>query len=302
MTNLQQENISIRCADGVVLGGLLLIPKSPIQGIIQFNNGTAVKKEYYLPFLRYMCQNGYICCLWDYRGSGSSRPDTLKNCAYRFRDYGIQDIPAINHYLVERFPTYPLIMVGHSTGGQQIGFSENLSRIDGLVAIAVSTGYMRHMPFRYRLRSYFFFYLFTPLSIGYYGYLRAKKFGFMEDLPKDVVREWRDWCGKPAYFFDPKFYGQTVPIGTFERYNFPVHVFSTNDDPISNRHSVAMFWKHIKSTKPIVFHTITPAEYGVKEIAHLGFFRKEHEKQLWPNILNAINACLTPTAPQNTTN
>ncbi len=114
----------------------------------------------------------------------------------------------------------------------------------------------------------------------------------MEDLPKNVVREWRDWCEKPDYFFHKKFYGKTVPIGTFGNYRFPVHVFWTTDDPIANAKSVDTFWKHINTTHPIRFHKILPAQYDVEKIEHLGFFRKEHQRKLWHDILQSINDCL----------
>jgi len=72
---------------GVVLQGLLLIPDHP-KAVVQFNGGTATKKEFYLPFLKYLAAQGFICCLWDYRGSGESAPVTLKGCNYTYSDYG----------------------------------------------------------------------------------------------------------------------------------------------------------------------------------------------------------------------
>jgi hypothetical protein len=53
--------------------------------------------------------------------------------------------------------------------------------------------------------STYFFHLFTPISIKLTGYVVAKKFGIMEDLPINVVREWKAWCGQPDYFLTPGF-------------------------------------------------------------------------------------------------
>jgi len=47
---MKQEKFETYCADGVKLSGLLLIPEKP-KAVIQFNCGTATKKEFYLKFL-----------------------------------------------------------------------------------------------------------------------------------------------------------------------------------------------------------------------------------------------------------
>ncbi|MEO1450652.1 MAG: alpha/beta fold hydrolase, partial [Bacteroidota bacterium] len=217
---ISQEAVQIPCADGVVLQGKLLIPDQP-RAVVQFNAGTAAKKEFYQSFLTYLAENGFLCCLWDYRGSGETGPQQLKGCDYTFRDYGTKDMPAVKAFLRKRFPDLPLLLVGHSAGGQQAGMMPDMEGIRGMIGIAVSTGYAPGMPFGYRLQALFFFHLFSPVSIALADYVAAKRFGIMEDLPRNVVREWRDWCSKPDYLFDPAFYGKTVPKGHYEAMPFP---------------------------------------------------------------------------------
>ena len=166
------------CEDGVTLKGLLIKPSSA-KAVVQFNAGTAAKKEFYLPFLTYLAENGYLCCLWDYRGSGESAPNTLKGCNYNYRDYGQKDMPTIKRFLQNEYPNLPLLLFSHSTGGQQVGFMHNLEGYEGMVGFAISTGYAPNMPFAYRIRTNYFFYLFTPLSNLIFGYLKAKQFGYM---------------------------------------------------------------------------------------------------------------------------
>jgi predicted alpha/beta hydrolase len=286
-----KESITVVCEDGVLLKGLLLLPSQP-KAVVQFNCGTAAKKEFYLPFLEFLAENGFICCLWDYRGSGESAPQDLKNCTFHFLDYGTKDMSAIKKYLQQRFSNLPYLLVGHSVGVQQIGFIDDLSGVQGLVAFAVSTGYLPYMPLTYRLLSAYFFYIFTPLSIAFAGYLKAKKYGYMEDLPKNVVLQWRDWCEKPDYFFNKEFYGKTVPIGNFKQYDFPVHVFWTTDDPISNKNSVPAYWNNVKSKKSITLQKITAKDYQVKKIEHFGFFKKNLKPTLWQETLQKLNSFL----------
>jgi predicted alpha/beta hydrolase len=288
---MQKETIEVQCADGVKLKGILLIPAQP-KAVVQFNCGTATKKEFYLAFLSYLAENGYVCCLWDYRGSGDSRPATLKGCEFAYRDYGLQDMPAVKTYLQARFPELPFLLFGHSAGGQQVGLMPDLKGIKGMVNFAVSTGYAPNMPTGYRLRSFYFFRIFTPLSILFTGYLKAKKFGYMEDLPKNVVREWRDWCAKKDYLFDSKFLGKTIPTGVYHDLPFPIHTFWTVDDEISNEKNTQNFWRNMRGRHPITFTRLEPAALGLKGIGHFGFFRKEMKDLLWVKALEQLDGYL----------
>jgi predicted alpha/beta hydrolase len=265
-----KENIEVICDDGVLLKGMLLIP-AEVKAVVQFNGGTALRKEFYLPFLQFLVGHGYLCCLWD---------------------YGVKDMPAVKSYLIDRFPNFPFFIVAHSAGGQQMGFMKDLTEVKGMVGFAISTGYFGYMPWRFRLLSAYFFYLFTPISVALTGYVAAKRFRYMEDLPKNVVLEWRSWCWKPDYFFNKKFYGKTVPSGTFGKYTFPIHVFWTSDDPISNKHSVPAYWRNIRSDKSITIQRVTPEEMKAKEIDHMGFFRKSFKKTIWREALEKLDSFL----------
>jgi predicted alpha/beta hydrolase len=284
---IEIEKFQTECVDGVILKGVLLLPKNP-KAVIQFNGGTATKKEFYLPFLEYLAQHNYICCLWDYRGSGESAPSNLKSCDFTYSDYGLKDMPAIKKYLNVRFAQLPFLFFNHSAGGQQIGLMNNLENVAGAVNFAVSTGYLPNMPLGYRLRSGYFFHIFTPLSIWFAGYLKAKQFGYMEDLPKNVVNEWKAWCMKKDYLFDAEFYGKSIPEGNFKKFDFPIHTFWSIDDTISTEKNTENFWKHIASSKPIGFTKLIPKDVEVKSIGHFGLFKKSMKSKLWNRALEKL--------------
>ena len=276
------------CEDGVQLKGMVIKPVAP-KAVVQFNCGTAAKKEFYLPFLTYLAENGYACCLWDYRGSGESAPGTLKGCDYTYRDYGQQDMPAIKKYLQKEHPDLPLLLFVHSAGGQQVGFMDDLTDYTGMVGFGVSTGYAPNMPFSYRMQSNFFFYFFTPLSNRIFGYLKAKQFGIMEDLPRNVVNEWKAWCSKENYFFDKAFANQTVSVSNYKDIPFPIHIFWTPDDPISNQQNSHNFWKHVSSQQSLTLEELNPDALGIPKIEHFGFFKKKMKDKLWPKGLKKLD-------------
>ena len=285
---MQTKEFITTCADGVQIVGMLVLPEQP-KAVIQFNGGTAVKKEYYLSFATFLATQGYVCCLWDYRGNGASRLEDLSQCTYQFSDYGTQDMTAIRAYLKEAYPDLPYFIVAHSVGGQQIGFMEELEDVVGALLFGVSAGYYPNMPWKYRLKAYFFFYIFGPLSILLSGYVQAKRFGFMEDLPRGVWKEWRSWLEVEHYFFDEKFYGTTVPIGHFQSYDFPIHLYLTEDDTIACPKNVNGFWDHVKSSVSLKITTIVPKDYHMKRIDHFGFFKKQLKDTLWQETVEQLN-------------
>lgn len=288
---INNETFSVICDDGIILKGKLFIPKNP-KAVLQFNGGTAVKKEFYYPFITFLAENDFLVCTWEYRGSGESTPNNLSKCDFRYSDYGLKDMPAIKSFLTTKHPELPILIFGHSTGGQQVGFMNNCEGYKAMVCFAVSTGFAPQFKWKYRLMSFYFFYIFSPISIFLKGYVLAKPFGYMENLPKNVVLEWRDWCNKKNYCFDQKFYKISVPEGHFNDMPFPIHVFWTNDDKISNQKNTQDYWKNVKSGFGISFQELIPSVYQEKEINHFGFFKKKMESKLWPLALQKLNEFL----------
>ncbi|MFH6946758.1 alpha/beta fold hydrolase [Flavobacterium sp. FlaQc-50] len=286
---MKTENFETICKDGTQLNGTLFIPDNP-KAVVQFNCGTGTSEKIYLSFLTYLAENGYLCCLWNYRGT--KKTDNLKNSNIKFSDYGTKDMPAIKAYLDNRFPNLPFLFIGHSAGGQQIGFVNDLANVIGNINIAVSSGYYPNMPFGYRMKAYFFFYIFSPISALLTGFVKAKPYGLMENLPKKVVSEWRDWLEKQDYFFDKNFYGKTVPTGNFKNFKFPIHVYYATDDTISNAKNTNAFWRNVKSEKEISFTELTPGEFGLKKIDHFGYFRKTMKDKLWTDVVTRLDNLL----------
>ncbi len=296
------ERLRIPALDGYPLAAQLLVPENPV-GLVQLNGGTAIVKEFYGAFARFLVEKGYAVCLWDYRGTGESAPKRMRGFSARMLDWGTLDMPGVLDFLDEQFPNLPKLVVGHSAGGQQVGFMPNLDKLAGLVCFATSSGYWGFMPPGYQLKTHIFFRAVVPAGNALLGYTAARRLGIMEDLPAGVTAEWRAWCSRPAYFFDPKFFGKTVPTGRFDALPFPVKVFWATDDPISNARSVPAFWQHIRSTHSLDVEALRPAEYGLKTIGHFGFFRKTARETLWPKALAALETAriasqtAIPTSP-----
>lgn len=288
---MRHQTIHIPCDDGTQLAGELLIPDAP-KAVVQFNVGTATKRGVYMKFLTYLCEQGYLCCVWDYRGTGKSRTGSLKGSTIRYSDYGTKDMPAVKAWLTQQYPDLPFFIVAHSAGGQQLGFMPNWQGIRGAVLMGVSAGRFKYMPLAYRMQAYFFFYGVVPVSHKLKGYVAASALNLMEDLPSPVALEWRNWLTVDDYFFDKRFSGVSVPHGGYQDFDFPIHNIHASDDSISTPANIANYWRNVKSTQPITFQIARPAELGMPRIDHFGYFKSAMQPHVWNDVSNTLDGWL----------
>lgn len=242
------------------LVGCLIRPAGAARAVIQFNAGTAARLRFYEPFLEYLAGRGFACALWDYRGSGASvPPGGMRGCDYTYAQYGTHDIPAVTAHLRARFPALPLLFVCHSAGGQQLPFGTDFGGVAGALCFAVSSGYTGGLARYYRPVAALLWHVLGPLSLRRRGYLAIGRLGGVEDLPREVFRQWRRWCSRPDYYFDERFYGREVPRVNWAAMTFPVrHVHATSDE-ISSARNVRAFWRHWRPAGGVEQVVLEPA-------------------------------------------
>ncbi len=104
-----QDNLEIR--------GTMLVPKKPI-GIVQIVHGMSEHRRRYLPFMRYLTAQGWICVIHDHRGHGESVKSD-EDLGY-FNDisgtYLMEDTHQLTYLIKKRYPDLPYVLFGHSMG------------------------------------------------------------------------------------------------------------------------------------------------------------------------------------------
>jgi len=276
---VREEALTIPARDGYPLGAALLQPDDAPRAALVLNGGTGIPKEFYRRFAAYAAERGYAVLLYDYRGIGGSRPESLRGFAATMRGWGERDMPGALDWLHGRFGGLPLYALGHSVGGQLLGLMPNHHLLDGAALITVSTGYWGGMPRWYGAFTLGIWLLGVPALTGLLGYFPARRLRLGEDLPAGVAREWGAWCLRRRYL--AAFIGRTIQRHFYAEFRSPLFALSFSDDRIATaRNEAALLGLY--GAAPLERRRLRPAEVGLRSIGHLGFFRQQGRDRLWP--------------------
>jgi predicted alpha/beta hydrolase len=265
------------------------------KGVVVIAGATAVPQRFYRPFAESLAARGYIATTFDYRGIGGSAPKSLVGYEMDYLDWARLDLTAVIDAVAR--PDVPLLMVGHSYGGHALGLLPSRCRVDGLYTFGTGAGWHGWMPALERIKVRTLWGFVAPVLTTWNGYLPFKRMGMGEDLPLGVYRQWRRWCRYPRYFFDDPI---TQPhLRGFEQVTTPIVAANATDDAWAMPRSRDAFMKGY-TRAPIETRDLVPADYGLGQIGHVGYFRVE-AKPLWEHVYEWLDARVSEFTPSAST-
>ena len=104
--------------DGLEIKVVMMVPDTPIRGVVQFVHGMAEHKERYFDFMKYLAAAGFVTVIHDHRGHGESLR-SQEDLGFFYDAEGIavvEDVHQIVLAVQEQFPKKPYILFGHSMG------------------------------------------------------------------------------------------------------------------------------------------------------------------------------------------
>lgn len=273
---------TIEARDGFQLAATLVSPPAgtAVRGRVLINPATAVKRGYYLRYAQFLAENGFLVLTFDYRGIGGSRPDKLRGFEATMQQWAQLDSAAALDWLEAILSELPLILVGHSFGGQALGLLPAGGRLQAVVTVAAQSGYWRHWPGFYGWGMWWTWHVLIPALTGIWGYLPAKRLGLFEDLPTGVAREWARWGRHPEYILRDEQHRQG-----YRDFDRPVLAFSFSDDLYAPKAAVRALQAALPKALITDRHR-EPDDYGVQAIGHFGFFRERFRESLWQESLD----------------
>lgn len=256
-------------------------PRELAKAAVLLPPAMGVTQKYYLDFIQWLAEQGYLAATFDYRGMGLSAPRSLKTCDATITSWAEDDCTAMIDTLKSRLPNRPLFVIGHSLGGQLIGMIPNRRNIDGVILVASGNGYWRETSPPTKRASFFMFYFLAPLLTGLFGYFPGKPLRAVGNLPAGVIRQWRQWCLDPEYLVGVE--GELVRE-EYAELKLPMLSLSFTDDEMMSARSTEGLHRFYSGAR-IDIQRLSPEQIGVRRIGHFGFFRRQFAASLWPRTI-----------------
>lgn len=285
----------LAAADGRLLAARWFEPpRQPARAVAVVNAATGVPQRFYRHFAAWLAQRGYAVLTYDYRGIGESRQGPLQAEPARMRDWALLDMPAALAEAARRREggpgsALPLLLVGHSFGGNAIGLADGFEAADALLGVAAQSGDWRNWPGRDRWVTHVFFHALLPAA----AHLLGKAPGWVlggsgAGLPKGVALDWARWGRRRGYLFtDPEL---AAHLSRYRRFNGPAHLWHISDDrtygPAAAVDALAAQFSAARVERP----ALDAAALRSGPIGHFGAFRAEPGRRIWPQWLERIES------------
>lgn len=222
-----------------------------------------------------LARRGWTVVTFDYRGLGGSRTVPLARAPHRLMDWGEKDLAGILDWTKDGFGAERLVVIGHSIGGQLVGFAGNHDRVDALLAVASQKGYWPYWRGRWRLVVAGFWRL-VPILVRLFGYLPLRPVD-CENLPPRVALDWRRWCLHPEFVDEDR----RSLNHRFHGFRSPILALSFEDDPVYAPRRTVEALMAIYANAPTRHLHLVPDELGVDRFGHSGFFDPGVCPTLW---------------------
>jgi len=242
-----------------------------------------VRQDFYAPLARFLAENGVHVLTFDYHGMGWSRPKKLSDFQGTVSDWAEMDLSPMLAHARAPAPHLPLLMLGHSLGGQILGITPDNAAVRASLHVTAGSGWYKlndRMPLQVRL----LWFAFMPALLPLFGYFPGKRLRVVGDLPLHVAWQWRRWCLHPDYVLSEK-----GARAAFDRVTAPILSYSFADDPLISRAAVESLNGFYRNAA-LEHRHVTPGEIGAERIGHFGFFAAESRDTLWKQSLAWLRA------------
>ncbi|MBQ4819145.1 alpha/beta fold hydrolase [Aquimarina sp. MMG016] len=275
------ESYTVQSSDGYPISVHEFTPSTPNNKTIVFAPAMAVPQKFYFKMADYLTQRGCNVFTFDYRGVGSSLSQSLKS----LKEYGFfswtNDFKEVSKHIKEKYPENIQFMIGHSFGGNSIGFSDSYQYYDKYLTIGSQFGYYKHFTPKMQFLIYLNFKFFVPITTSILKYYPSPWFGLGNPITSRAARDWATYLLHPDSMLH---FTQSKKLTHYEQIKSPMLLISIEDDLFAPKTSVDILGNRVYENAEVTRKHLKPSDYNLKSIGHFDFFRKKNQDILWPII------------------
>lgn len=281
------------CADGRALAARWFAPAATTRAVAVISAAAGVPQGFYRSFANWLAQRGYAVLTYDYRGIGESLTGPVRAETAAMRDWAQLDMSAALAAAEQRRNAtpgtrLPLLLVGHSFGGNGAALVRGVEAADAFLSVASQSGDWRLWPGVHRWVTGYFFHVHVPAIAKVFGHVPGWALGGSgAALPKHVALEWARWGRRRGYLFTDPRVGDAQAL---TRFVGTAHVWSVSDDWTYAPPSAVDAFAAKFVNASLARYTLAPHHAGVKQIGHFGAFRRAAGMRVWPLWLSRIEA------------
>jgi predicted alpha/beta hydrolase len=268
------EAATIPATDGVALQSYVYVPRAEARCSALVLPGIGVPQRAFRHFASWLALHGIRTVTVDYRGMGESRGAAATGASLSIWA-GRDAVGALR--FTESFAA-PVVLVGHSFGGQMLGFSNEFRRLQAAVLVCSSFGQARHWNRLSRLKIAAYWRAILPLAAALFEAVPGWT-GLGEALPHGVAREWARW-GRTEDWLLSHVDGARARYRAFDR---PLRAYAIEDDPIAPPRAVSDLLQQFDAAR-VDRVDLAPADLGLTKLGHFGLFRPGPAERIWRDI------------------
>lgn len=251
------------------------------KAVVIVAGAVGVPQYHYEKFALWLSQQGYAAITFDYEGIGESVDGHVKNSRSDMVSWGQNDAARVLQYASDQHPDQTINWIGHSVGGQLLGFLPNAHLIDKVITVASGSGYWWHNSPPTKRIVWLLWFLIVPVIVPLTGYFPGRKLNMVGDLPKPMIQQWRRWCLNSRYALGVE--GEAV-VQQFEQRTFPMTGIWFSDDEMMSAKSIeSLHGFYPNAPKQMI--CVKPDDAGHKRIGHLGWFKERYQGGIWEQFI-----------------
>lgn len=233
---------------------------------------AGVGQARYAALAAHLADQGISVLTYDYSDTGASRRSALAKSGRRPSLWGREDQSAMIAWAKARYAGKTLGLLGHSLGGQIVGFAENAHLVDKFVLVAAQcpwVGNWTDSGDRRKVRAIWS--VLFPGSRRVFGQLPSRVHGGDTSLPPLACAEGERWATHPwrRLLDEPGVRDRLAAIRA------PVRAYSFSDDRLyAPRPAVEAFTAGFTHARVEQLH-LSPTDLGLDRVGHFGFFSRK---------------------------
>jgi predicted alpha/beta hydrolase len=282
---MRATEVTLSAPDGRSLAGTLRAPPSPRAAVL-VAGATGVPARAYMALAEALAWSGLAVLTFDYRGIAKSSRAPVRAEGATMADWGRLDLEGALSWLAAHHEGLPLLLLGHSVGGQLLGLAPTATALRGALLVGAQSGYWRNWEGAAQLRVWLSWHLLLPGLSTALGYGPMRALGMGENLPAGVAQQWARWGRHPEHLLSECSTGERERYG---RLGFPIRFYRFTDDEFAPRRAVEQLVGFYRGAVTEVV-TRSPADVSASAIGHFGWLKPPFRDTLWREMADWLHS------------